>query len=207
MSAAENPAEVGLATPVIVVRVGESPPSQYPGVVANIRASSLAVRTDDPVPLRTGECVLVIAVGSSPRLAVRCRFAAAQGPLCAFQLDGNWQALEAQRHDARYQPKITAEVRSVLGTSRQAGTLLDISTGGASVAVANRPGGRQVEIGLAIAGYSATLPGEVAGVTEADGLAVLHLRFGALSPTQHAFLRHVMGMASTSAEARGERAG
>lgn len=205
MAASDSSGGITVGMPVVVVRVGETPPPQYRGEIVNLRSNGLAVRLAVAAPFVPGEAVLVIVVASAPRLAVRARFAAAQGNLCALQTEGEWRSLEARRH-TRHPLEIEAEVRSVLGTSRQPGSIVNISPGGASVAVTRRPGGRQIELGVAIAGYSATLPGEVVGVTETEGSITLHLRFGELSPAQQAFLRHVIGLARAAAENRGELA-
>ncbi len=200
--AAATSAEVGVGAPVVVVRISENPPPQHRGSVANARRNALAIRLAGGAAFISGEPVLLIAP-TSPRRAVRARFAASQDDLFAFQLEGEWRSLDA-RKDSRYSVELTAEVRSVLGRSRQGGTVLNISTGGASVAVATRPGGRQVELVVSITGYSATLPGEVLGVTEAEETTVLHLRFVELSPAQQAFLRHVIGIARARAEGEDE---
>ena len=199
MAADESSTEVGIGTPVVVVRVSANPPPQHHGEVAKLGTSGLAVRLAGDPTLTPGEPVLLVAAGAFPRIAARGRFAASQGALCAFQLDGSWRSLDPRR-ETRYQMRLDAEVRSVLGTSRQAGAILDISPSGASVAVPVRPGGRQVELFLGVTGYAAALPCEVLGATEAEESAVLHLRFGDLSPAQLAFLRHVIGVARAASE-------
>jgi PilZ domain len=199
MTAPGSSAEAGVGTPVIVVRTTGNPPPQHAGEIANLGANGLAVRIAGRTQLTPGEPILVVAVSSMPKLAVRARFAASQGELFAFQLDGHWRSLDP-RKDTRYGVQLAAEVRSVLGTSKQAGAVADISPGGASVAVAARPGGRQVELSLGVAGYSATLPCEVVGVTETEAAAVLHMRFTELSAAQQAFLRHVIGVVRAASD-------
>ena len=92
--------------------------------------------------------------------------------------------------------EIDAEVRSVLGTSRQRGAVLDVSTGGMAVAVEARPGGRAVEVHIAANGYAASLPCETVGVTQQEESAILHLRFDALSAPQQAFVRQLIASAA-----------
>jgi len=198
MGGPESSAEVGVGAPVVVVRVANNPPQQHRGSVANVRTNALAIRLGGDAAFTPGEPILVIAA-TSPRMAVHARFAASQDDLHAFQLDGAWRSLDVRR-DSRYSVDLVVEVRSVLGKSRQPGTVVNISPGGVAVAVPARPGGRQVELALGVTGYSATLPCELVGVTETEGAVVLHLRFAELSPAQQAFLRHVIGIARASAE-------
>ena len=97
------------------------------------------------------------------------------------------------RRDQRFNFELNVEVRSVLGSSRQGGRLIDISAGGAAVAVDAKPGGSQVEIGLQANGYSARLLCEVVHTHISGDQTVLHLRFKDLSPPQQAFVRNLVG--------------
>ncbi len=176
----------GAGARVIIVRLSTGQPVQEPGSIAKVRDQAVAVRVEH-AGFATGEEVVCITV-ERPRLSVRARFLAAQGSLCAFQLIRPWRILEV-RESERHAASLAAEVRSVLGTSRQTGELVDISSGGAGVVVPSRPGGRQLEVLLSAGGYSATLPCELADAEEhADGI-LLHLKFAELSPAQQAFVR------------------
>jgi hypothetical protein len=94
-------------------------------------------------------------------------------------------------------------VRSVLGSSRQEGRLIDVSFGGAAVALDSRPGGSQVEVGLWADGYGARLLCDVVSSnTGPSGETLLHLRFREPSAPQQAFIRQLVALLiETSAEA------
>ncbi len=128
---------------VIVVEMNGPQPVQRIGIVANIRENAIALRIEG-ASFSKGDEVVCITAGR-PRFTVRARFLASQGAVCGFQLLSAWRILEV-RENERHKVSLAAEVRSVLGTSRQAGELTDISTGGAAVVVPARPGGRQLEL-------------------------------------------------------------
>ena len=115
----------------------------------------------------------------------------------AFQLLAEWRTVDA-RDAERYPVALKAEVRSVLGTSRQTGSLVDISATGAAVVVAARPGGRQLEVSLSAGGYAATLPCELVSVREHDESVTLSLSFEGLLPAQQAFVRQVIAVAQAA---------
>lgn len=188
---------------VILVEVQRARTVQRAGVVAKVRDNAIAVRLDEPT-FTKGDEVVCITVGR-PRFSVRARFLASQGAVCAFQLLAPWRILEV-RESERHPVSLPAEVRSVLGTSRQAGEIVDISAGGAAVLVPARPGGRQLEVSLSAGGYAATLPCELAGADEQPGAVLLHLKFEGLSPAQHAFVRGVIAAAQAARIAMDEAA-
>ena len=171
---------------MIVVEMSGPRPVQRTGVVANIRENAIALRIEG-TSFNNGDEVVCITAGR-PRFTVRARFLAAQGAVCGFQLLSPWRILDV-RENERHRVSLAAEVRSVLGTSRQAGELIDISAGGAAVVVPSRPGGRQLEVSLTAGGYAATLPCELAGAEERAESVILHLKFEGLSPAQRAFVR------------------
>lgn len=188
---------------MIVVEMNGPQPVQRMGVVAKVRENAIALRLEG-ASFRKGDEVVCITAGR-PRFTVRARFLASQGAVCGFQLLSPWRILEV-RENERHRVSLAAEVRSVLGTSRQAGELIDISTGGAAVVVPSRPGGRQLEVSLSAGGYAATLPCELAGAEEQAESVLLHLKFEQLSPAQRAFVRGVIAAAQATRMAAEEAA-
>lgn len=179
-------------TPVVVVQRTASP-RQFQGELIAFRDGSMAVRvaagpaTWDPA---TPYSVIWGAPGS--RSICNVAFVASKDSAVAFKAVSALKAIDLRR-DQRFNFEINVEVRSVLGTSRQSGRLMDISAGGAAVAVDAKPGGSQVEIGLQANGYSARLLCDVVNTHVSADQTVLHLRFKDLSPPQQAFVRNLVG--------------
>ncbi len=180
---------VAPGTPITIVR-RSSPPEQWTATVVVAREDSLAARVSGPPPAwQPGGEYMVIQGAQGARTFAMCSFVASRNEVAAFRLTTHWRPLDL-RKDRRYPVDLQVEVRSVLGTSRQPGRLLDISMGGLAVAVESRPGGSQLEVSLWNGGYAASVPCELVRPTPApDGRTVLHLRFRELTPPQHAFIR------------------
>ncbi|GMV85943.1 MAG: hypothetical protein AMXMBFR80_17980 [Dehalococcoidia bacterium] len=180
---------VAPGTPITIVR-RSSPPEQWTAAVVVAREDSIAARVSDPPPAWQPDGDYMIIQGSpGGRTFAICSFVAAKNGVAAFRLATHWRPLDL-RKDRRYPADLQVEVRSVLGTSRQPGRLVDISMGGLAVTVETRPGGSQLEVSLWNGGYSASVPCELVRPTEApNGHTVLHLRFRELTPSRQAFIR------------------
>lgn len=185
-------ADPELGTQIVVVQ-RSAPPRQWQAETIVCRDATLSVRvqgspgTWDPFLQYS---IIWGATGS--RVACQATFMARKDDVAAFRLTSAWRLIDLRRA-ARFELALSAEVRSVLGSSRQPGRLVDISATGAAVEVATRPGGSQVEIGLRVNGYSARLLCEVVRARPADDQTILHLRFRDLTPPQQAFVRQVVG--------------
>jgi hypothetical protein len=188
-------AEVSAVNSLVVVRVALKPPVQIAGVVVTARPMALAARLDSAAEFGPEEPLLLLTGGVGSRQVARARFGGSQNGVTAFRLKSQFRSFDA-RSSTRVPMEIDAEVRSVLGSSRQRGVVLDVSPGGMAVAVATRPGGRAVEVLLAANGYAASLPCETVGVTQQEESAILHLRFEALSAPQQAFVRQLIASAT-----------
>jgi hypothetical protein len=141
--------------------------------------------------------MLILGVPGSRTFAI-CSFVAAKTDVAAFRINTHWRPLDL-RKDRRFQTDLQAEVRSVLGTSRQPGRLVDVSLGGLAVAVESRPGGSQLDVNLWNGGYSALVPCELVRATPNEkGQTVLHLRFRDLTPPQQAFVRQFVASLMTA---------
>lgn len=187
-------------TPVVVVlRAPE--PLQWHGHVVALRDASLAIRLSDSPPRFDPLMPYILICGEQgSRFSAPARFVAQNGQAAAFKLTSTWKPLDLRRAH-RFATDLKAEVRSVLGNSRQTGRVIDISTGGAAVAVDARPGGSQIELGVAANGYSARLLCDVLHVSEVGSDTVLHVRFCDVSPPHQAFIRQLVA-SLIEAEAR-----
>ena len=187
MSAVPSP-----STPVVVVQ-RTSQPKQWQGELIAFRDASLAVRVHD-APQGWDATVPYAVIWGTPGSRSMCsvRFVAHKGDAVAFHATSAVKGIDLRR-DQRFSIELNAEVRSVLGNSRQQGRLIDISSGGAAVAVDARPGGSQIEVGLQANGYAARLLCEVVGTHAAENQTVLHLRFKEMTPPQQAFVRNLVG--------------
>ena len=194
-----NPVSPG--TPITIVR-RSNPPEQWSAVVVISRDDSLAARATSP-PAAWDPAFTYMVVHGQPgnRSFAICSFVASKDEIAAFRLTTPWRPLDRRLHK-RLSADMPVEVRSVLGSSRQAGRLIDISLGGLAVRVEARPGGSQIEVSLWNGGYAATLPCDLVRASDpSESGCILHLRFRDLSQPQSAFIRQVIGSLSASQEA------
>lgn len=174
--------------PVVVV-LRSPQPIQWQGEIVALRHASLAVRvTKAPGAWNSMLSYVVICGSPGSRFTAEANFVARNGEVAAFKLTSRWKPLDLRR-DPRFATDLRAEVRSVLGNSRQDGRIIDISLGGAAVAVETRPGGSQLEVGIAADGYAARILCDVLSSSQAGAETILHLRFRDLTPAQQAFIR------------------
>ncbi|MEO8541517.1 MAG: PilZ domain-containing protein [bacterium] len=179
-------------TPLVVVQ-RTAQPKQWQGELIAFRDATLAARiTGGPPSWDSAPAYSLIWGTPGSRSMCNATFVANNGTAAAFRVTSAIKAIDLRR-DTRFNLELNAEVRSVLGGSRQQGRLVDISSGGAAVAVESRPGGSQIEIGLQADGYSARLLCEVLSTTTSDSQTILHMRFRDLTPPQQAFVRNLVG--------------
>lgn len=173
------------------------PPGQWVADIVAVREDSVALRLSDPVAAWDTDAVylLIAGVSGSRRVAPAAYFAHKNSAV-AFKLRGPWKPLDL-RKDKRFQADMQVEVRSVLGTSRQMGRLVDISMGGLAIAVDSRPGGNQVEARLYSGGYSAQVVCDIVRTTQSGATTILHLRFNDLTAPQAAFIRQLIAFLMT----------
>ncbi len=168
------------------------PPGQWVADIVAVRDDSVALRLPEVVATWDPDAVylLIAGVSGSRRVAPAAYFAHKNSAV-AFKLRGPWKPLDL-RKDKRFQADMQVEVRSVLGSSRQAGRLVDISMGGLAIAVDTRPGGNQVEARLWSGGYSAQVVCDIVRTTPSGPATILHLRFNELTAPQAAFIRQLI---------------
>jgi hypothetical protein len=179
------------ASVVVAVRVGQVPPQQCGGVIVTSHALVLAARFPEGAPFADGESVLLLQGALGERQVARANWMRTQDDIAVFRLKAPFKPFDA-RKDGRIPAEFRAEVRSVIGGSRQSGLILDVSHGGLAVAVGARPGGKAIQVVVGANGYSATLPCEMMGTTQQDEYTILHLRFDSLSLSQQAFVRQMV---------------
>lgn len=179
------------STELVAVRISASPPVQVAGTVVTARPLAIAARFPGGTSFEPGETLLLICGSLGARLMTRGVWVRSQGDVSAFQLTGAFQPFDA-RKTQRVPTDLAAEVRSVIGNSRQRGTVMDVSTDGMAVAVPAKPGGRSLEIVVTAGGFSAALPCETVGVTPQEDYVILHLHFGELAPSRQAFVRQLV---------------
>jgi len=179
---------------VVVMLAAVRPPELRPATVLAAKGERIVVRFESPLAVELDAIALVIVGPLGHRLVARTQCSGTKEGVYAFRIISEWQPFDG-RLAPRYAMSLQAEVRSVLGGSRQAGKLIDISLGGAAVLVSSRPGGKSLELGLTSGGFASRLPCEVVGTTEREDSVILHLRFEALAPPQVAFLRRLVTVA------------
>lgn len=186
MSVAPEP---GMAV-VVVLRSPQ--PVQWQGEIVALRDASLAVTVSNaPQAWNLMLPYMLICGTPGSRYTATANFVARNGDVAAFKLAARWKPLDLRR-DPRFATDMKAEIRSVLGNSRQAGRIIDISLGGAAVAVESRPGGSQIEIGISSNGYAARILCDVLGSSQVGTETVMHLRFRDLTPPHQAFIRQLV---------------
>jgi hypothetical protein len=188
--------ELRPGSPVVLVERNGATSAMREATFVSGRGSAVAVRLNDDCPFAPGATVLLVTGPMGNRWVTSARIAAVRGGALALHL-GQFDP----RSNPRYPTELRCEVRSVLGGSRQQGTVLDVSLGGLCVAVPAKPGGREVEIQVDSGGFAARLPCELMG-TRADGeRTLLNLRFRELTPVQLAFVRNLVASLQRAFEA------
>jgi len=176
--------------PILVVQ-RSTPPVQFEGTAIAAMGDVIAVKLLAPWPGRPGAEVAIITGEPGARLLANGRLAQTRAQVASFELVTGWQQLDL-RTTTRYPTELGAEVRSVLGDSRQPGTIVDLSYGGMAVMVGSKPGGREVAITMRAGAFSVTLPCRIAAVVASDHGVMLHLEFMNLTGGQQAFIRNVV---------------
>lgn len=168
------------------------PPGQWVADIVAVRDDSVALRMPEAVASWDADAVYLLIAGvSGSRRVAPASYFAHKNSAVAFKLRGPWKPLDL-RKDRRFQADMQVEVRSVLGSSRQAGRLVDISMGGLAIAVDTRPGGNQVEARLYSSGYSAQVICDIVRTTQSGPSTILHLRYHELTAPQAAFIRQLI---------------
>ena len=183
-------AVIRTGAPILLVQ-RSTPPAQFEGTAVAAMGNVIAVKLLAPWSGLPDEEVAIIAGEPGARLLANARLAHARAQVASFELVNGWQQLDL-RTTTRYRTELGAEVRSVLGDSRQPGSIVDLSYGGIAVMVSSKPGGREVAVVMRAGGFSATLPCRIAQAVTSDRGVLLHLEFMELTGGQQAFIRTVV---------------
>jgi PilZ domain len=181
-------------TPLVVVDATSTPRRQSVGAVVTERDPAIAATFPPGTSFSAERQLLLISGTVGSRTVARARWIRSQGNTAAFRLEAPFAPFDA-RKNARIPTRLQIEVRSVVGGSRQPGTMIDVSNSGVAVLVESKPGGKAIQVVVAVNGYSATLPCETVGVSPRDTSTLLHLRFEGLSASQTAFVRQLVNWA------------
>lgn len=174
------------------------PPLQMEGTALTGMGTVFAVRLPSPWLGEVGEEVVIITGEPGSRLLASGALVQARASVASFELKTRWKPLDL-RTEARYPASLSAEVRSVLGNSRQAGTIIDVSPGGMAVEVPSKPGGREVAVVTQAGAYAATLPCEIVKSRPVGEAVVLNLKFRDLTSAQQAFVKNIVAAAQAQA--------
>lgn len=177
--------------PVQLIQHAPSPPLSMHGIALTRLARVVAVKLQSPWPGQPGEEVALIVGVPGARSISLGRLLQARANVASFEVVSPWKAFDLRTSD-RHGPGIAAEVRSVLGQSRQAGTIIDISLGGMAVEVAAKPGGREVVVVAQAGAFSAVLPCEIVHTNRVENGVTLCLKYMELTATQLAFIRNLV---------------
>ncbi|KAA0237476.1 PilZ domain-containing protein [bacterium] len=187
---------VKAGAPVLVIQPGGEPPLQVRGVALTGIGPVLAVRLESPWPGMPGGEVALIAGEPGARIVARGRLLEARASVASIEITAPWKHVD-RRRGQRFATELEAEVRSVLGQSRQKGTITDVSLTGMAVVTAAKPGGREVAIVTQAGAYSATLPCELVQASRSGEGVTLHLKFRELTAAQAAFVRNLVAAAQS----------
>jgi hypothetical protein len=136
---------------------------------------------------------LVADEGAEPLFATG-RFMAARCAVAVISTPDGWQQVVTSEAEA-VELHIRVHVRSVLGNSRQSGWIRSIDADGMSLEVAQRPGGRTLEVAVEANGFGARLACEVTASRAKGAVTMLEVRFGELTAAQRAFVRSLIAAA------------
>ncbi|MBI2766215.1 MAG: hypothetical protein HYX53_09920 [Chloroflexi bacterium] len=178
---------------IVLVRKLAGTAATCRGTVLRASEGGVALTLSDLCELDIGDAVAMVAGTYPLRLAADGEFVAAKGHVAVFALRLGWAPLDR----ADFEPlAIRAEVRSVLGNSRQTGTIRAVTLEGMMIEVPARPGGKALEIAVDSHGYSARL-GCTLNSSRAEGRqSILEVSFADLTPAQHAFVRVLVAAAN-----------
>ncbi len=180
-------------------------PLQANGVALIAWGATCTVRLAAPWAGDAGDDVFLVVGEPGARFFAPAILTQARANVAAFALEDNWKPFDI-RTSPRHRVSMKAQVRSVLGTSRQRGTITDISLGGLGVIVEAKPAGREVIVVTDFGGYSASLQCEMVNTRPLDGGLLLNLKFAGLSAVQQAFVRNVVTSIEAAMLARERRA-
>jgi hypothetical protein len=174
--------------PVRVVRNGGDTLRWLHGSLVHVSGPALVVDFEnDQSDWLPGEGVVLIAGNGTGRLAVAADFFESDDQGWAFRVLGPWRILD-RRFTPRFPTELRAEIIDPAGDTVHFGRVLDLSTGGMRVAVAESPESDDVTVELLLFARRAALPCKIVWSRGLEDGAELHLQFRDLNPEQRSLI-------------------
>ena len=180
---------------VVVRRPGFPDTRPLVGQVIEEDGPALITELDDSGDWVTGEAVLLMIHQSGKRMVAAAELIDLDGIRRIFRTIGPWRPLD-RREFPRYATEMRGEVVGEDGEWLFA-QILDISLGGARLAVNDLPRGRHIEVSIWALGQRESLPCEVVAWTEGQLGYEVRLRFHDLSIPHLRLVRDLVALLAT----------
>ncbi len=175
-----------------------------PGEARSLPVTGELVRRDGPAFITslsadadwvTGEAVLIIVTNEGQRVVAAGEFVDCEGSWPVFRAIGPWRPLN-RRESPRYATELRAEVVDQDGGWAFA-QVMDISLGGARLAVSDDVNAGEVEVAFWALGQRGSLPGRVVSTSRGQLGFEIRVRFGDLSVEQYRLLGDLVRLLAT----------
>ena len=173
-----------------LIQRGVPSPLSAEGTFAGQRGFQFMVAFSGACPFTEDEDVLLACGEMGYRIAALARFKELRGTTAVFSRLSPWRAVDSRTHP-RFRTQMRANLRRKIGNLH--GTVLDISRGGLSLAIAEVPGGVDFDVRVGTRHGSPYLPCRLVTQRERDGDTVLHLRFEPLDKQGSDYVERLIG--------------
>jgi len=190
-----NTAASDLPGIVVVRRPGVPDAVPLVGEILEEDGPALITELDDAGDWVAGEAVLVIVNQGGSRMVAAAELIDLDGPKRVFRTIGPWRPLD-RREFPRYATEMRGEVVGEDGEWLFA-QILDISLGGARLAVSELPTGNRVEVAVWALGQRESLPCEVISWIDAALGYEVRLRFRDMTVPHLRLVRDLVALLAT----------
>jgi hypothetical protein len=166
------------------------------GIFVGQRGFTISLRLEGNA-FADGEDVLMACGPVGFRAAALARAVGEEGGIARFTRLSAWRAVDTREHP-RYRTQLRATIRRTSGNVH--GNVLDISRGGAAIAVSELPGGNRLEVRVGTSHKAPLLPCRVVSFTDSEAQTVLHLRFEELAPPAVAYVDQLVAEVCSAME-------
>ncbi len=180
---------------VVVRRPGVPDAVPLVGEILEEDGPALITELDDAGDWVAGEAVLVIVNQGGSRMVAAAELIDLDGPKRVFRTIGPWRPLD-RREFPRYATEMRGEVVGEDGEWLFA-QILDISLGGARLAVSELPTGNRVEVAVWALGQRESLPCEVISWIDAALGYEVRLRFRDMTVPHLRLVRDLVALLAT----------
>ena len=180
---------------VVIRRPGLPDTLPLVGRVIEEDGPALITELEDSDDWVAGEAVLVMIPQDGKRIVAAAELIDLDGDRRVFRTIGPWRPLD-RREFPRYATEMRGEVVGEDGEWLFA-QILDISLGGARLAVSELPEGRHIEISIWALGQRESLPCTVVACIEAQLGYEVRVHFGALSVPHLRLVRDLVALLAT----------